>query len=103
MINRDDWLSPAAFVARIDLEAKPVDKVVVEVQRHSPEASRYKPLLLSAEIEAIVREATRRFAACVEIAQSDTVRIIHPDGTEEDVPMNICDRVPAGPRQSKET
>jgi hypothetical protein len=41
MINRDDWLSPAAFVARIDLDAKPVDKVVVTVQRHSPEIAKY--------------------------------------------------------------
>jgi hypothetical protein len=41
MINRDDWLSPAAFVARIDLDAKPVDKVVIKVQQHSPEMVKY--------------------------------------------------------------
>jgi hypothetical protein len=43
MINRDDWLSPAAFVARIDLDAKPVDNVVVRVQRHSAENAQYLP------------------------------------------------------------
>jgi hypothetical protein len=28
MINdRDDWLSPAAFVAGVDFEAKPIDRI----------------------------------------------------------------------------
>jgi hypothetical protein len=87
MINRDDWLSPAAFVARIDLDSQSLNvqssnvtdmdreafrqtlAVLIEIQLHSnakpfklPD-NRYKPLLLAAEMEAIAQEATRRFAA----------------------------------------
>jgi hypothetical protein len=56
MINRDDWLSPAAFVARIDLEAKPVDD-----PEHARKLSKLKDRFLE-NLEEIRKILERKIA-----------------------------------------
>lgn len=100
MINQDDWLSPAAFVARIDLEAKPVDKV----QRHSPEMARRLPRSSDFDLARLVVGTVEAQA----YHDAYHANRLHWDDISEEI---VSESIPhedlylslAGPRQSKET
>jgi hypothetical protein len=114
MNERDDWLSPAAFVAGIDLggEIGGEPKTEVVVQRHTPENAQYTPDPYSS---ISMREITVYEPAKDPLVSTDLVGKLYrgelrPVLLEEydELLQNLFARqspldYPAAPRQSQET
>jgi hypothetical protein len=73
MIDRDDWLSPAAFVAGIDLKSGPQIEMVIT--RHTPENRRY--VTIEADGTGTLPKGARECVALPEMVSIETIAKIY--------------------------